>query len=194
MSTQFKYTTLKQAIEQGDVEEFKKMHKAGIAYHSFDLLSDLCSGYVTTTSLIKIQVIEYLLENGSSFDRCTVDSLAESGDIETLKYVLEKGAKFYKHTMYRPWKNGHLECLQFCVDYLGKLFFESNDKENFWCPVLEEDYIVDRIDFNNPNWKPLLDVKLNVDEWKDFWLENKKCELTEWPLITKKINEFKNQL
>ena len=190
----FKYVSLVQALVAGDVEEFKKMHQAGYTDNSFFGLASVLALYPN------FEIFQYAHANGIIFflnDRSTIDSLchmsARNSDIglQCLMYAAENGAEFFHHHVVTAYKrlnnNNQSDCFKFCLQQLEKKFVASDDKDNFWCPVLEEQYIVDCINLDSPGWRQLLYTNLCVEKWKDFWLENKQAELTDWPLITPKI-------
>ena len=188
----FKYESLHEAIVAGDAEEFIKMHQAGFPN---DLFFDNLS---CVSNHPNFEILKYIHEQGTSLsDRCLIDSLVRSSKknpeaaLQCLKYAMENGADFYVHSVVNAYKSNK-ECFDFCMEQLGKLFAAREDKENFWCPVLEEQCIVDAIDFEHPNWKPLLTITFDTTEWKHFYSEDE--ELTEWPLLSAKIKEKLTQI
>ena len=193
----FKYESLEQAIVAGDAEEFIKMHKAGVRFPDCPF-GELSLSYINSHP--NFEILKYLHETGTNLsDRCFIDGLCRSSEknpeaaLQCLRYAMENGADFYVHSVVNAYKSNK-ECFAFSMEQLGKLFAAREDKEKFWCPVLEEQFIVDAIDFEHPNWKPLLTITFDTTYWKDFWLEHRKAELTEWPLITAKIKEKLRQI
>ncbi len=181
----FKYESLHQAITAGDAEEFIRMHQAGFSfqYDPSDIL-------LFATMYPNLEILKYLHETGTSFsDRCLVDNLSRSAKnnpevaLQCLKYAIENGANFYVHNVVGAYKSNNKEYFDFCMEQLGKLFAAHEDKINFWCPVLEKQYIVDAIDLDHPNWKPLL----SLTDWKELCFQDK-------PLINAKIKNKLNQI
>jgi hypothetical protein len=180
----FKYTSLEEAVYAGDTDEFIRMHQAGFT-GTFDIF---LAGFNPQLELLK-----YLNENGWPIenDRTISSLLAEKGAYDCLEYVFQEGALNTSLTLNSAYKSQNLKCFQLCVDHLSSQFVSSNDKEHFWCPAYEWQPLVDAINLDEANWRPLLHIDLKVDDWKALWLENNMGELVEWPLLTPKINEKK---
>ena len=114
------------ACKTGDFETLKLLIEEGIDLSAF-------AGFIQENCLLiaceggNIQIIEYLLENGSSIDEkdycknTCLHKAACGGNIETVKYLLNKGLSLEEENIDNDTcitlasKNGHLQLIQYLV-------------------------------------------------------------------------------
>lgn len=124
----FKYEHAYQAIEAGDLEEFKKMHlsnfpldtehKPSIRFINWNQVENQQSFLtIIAAGNGQLDCLKYLSENGFQWNKNTVLNATKNGHLECLRYLRENGCEWdiFGISEYAA-ENGHLECLRFAFE------------------------------------------------------------------------------
>ena len=172
----FKYESCAKAAYNGDLEELKKMHKAGYKW------SIMTPAYAAATG--HLDCLRYAHTNGCPWDEWTPEYAGVRGQLDCLRYAIENDCPFDKKTPINAEEKGELECFKYC-------FEKWSDPQAFW--NIDFNYgltkIIDQIDLDDLVWRKLFDLDLKKYPELQSKVEIKKKEIETLKCGTKEVLE-----
>lgn len=134
-----------EAARNGNLSELKRLHQSG---HEWN---EKTSYWAASSSL---ECLQYCHENGCPWNHETTSYAASNGRLDCLKYAVENGCQILPFAPSLASQSCDIECFKYCFTVL-------NDS-TFWdYPHYHIDNIIDKIDLDDPIWKPLFNANLS---------------------------------
>ncbi len=134
-----------EAARNGNLSELKRLHQSGHAWN------EKTSYWAASSSL---ECLQYLHENGCPWNHETTSYAASNGRLDCLKYAVENGCQILPFAPSLASQSYDIECFKYCFTVLNE--------STFWdYPHYHIDNIIDKIDLDDPIWKPLFTANLS---------------------------------
>ncbi len=187
----FKYGTCAKAASAGDLEELKKMHKAGCPWDEDTTRAAARNGH--------LDCLRYLHENGCPWDEWTPAIAAANGHLNCLRYVRENDCPLDERTALSASQSGELDCLQYAFEKTGgnydqripsiaarndqidcfKYCFDVWYDPHVFCNENYQNFtiLIEQIDLDDPVWRRLFLLNLSNQPELQTRVEAKKEEI-----------------